>query len=211
MPIWDVPERLWYSCRRCSWATKKWARVTYSDAGTRLSCRLCWLRNAIGNYAVTVKMICAQDSPVHLNFEHMPEIGVRLPRISELGLKFRHKNSQYCLDSLLAKMDWQISGAGSVITRLKTYADNSPVHLNLNQMGANAAALPGISQLVSHILTQLFNVATTYFIAKLDCQICSAPSIWTRLMTYGRDSPVCLIFPELGIVGSFDFEMCTWP
>jgi len=57
------------------------------------------------------------------------------------------------------------------------YADNSLVHLNLNQMAANAAALPGISQSVSHILTQLFNIAMTYFIAKLDCQICSARSI----------------------------------
>jgi len=114
---------------------------------------------------------------VHLNFEHMPAIDAGLPRISEQCLKFRHKKFQYRLDSLLAKLDWQISGAGSVITRLKTYADNSPVHLNLNLMAANAAALPGISQSVSHILTQLFNIAMTYFIAKLDCQICSARSI----------------------------------
>jgi len=126
---------------------------------------------------VKVKTIGAQDSLVHLNFEHMPAIDAGLPRISELCLKFSHKKSQYRLDSLLAKLDWQICGAGSVITRLKTYAGNSPVHLNLNQMTAKAAALPGISQSVPHILTQLFNIAMTYFIAKLDCQICSARSI----------------------------------
>jgi len=54
------------------------------------------------------------------------------------------------------------------------YADNSLVHLNLNQMASNAALLPGISQSVFHILTQLFNITVTYFIAKLDCQIWSA-------------------------------------
>jgi len=99
----------------------------------------------------------------------MPAIDAGMPPISEQCVKFRHKNSQYRLDSLLAKLDWQISSAGSVITRLETYADNSPVHLNLNQMTAKAAALPGISQSVSHILTQLFNIAMTYIIARLDC------------------------------------------
>ena len=93
---------------------------------------------------MTVKTIGAKDSPVHLNFEHMPAIDAGLPRISEPHLKFRHKNSQYRVESLLAKLDLQISGAGSVITQLKTYANNSPVHLNLNQMAAKAAALPGI-------------------------------------------------------------------
>jgi len=121
--------------------------------------------------------ICAQDSLVHLNLDHMPARDAGLPRISEPCLKLRHKNSQYHLESLLAKLDRQISGAESVITRLKTYADNSPVHLNLKQMAAKASASPGISQSVSHILTQLFNNAITYFVAKLDCQICSAQSI----------------------------------
>ena len=131
----------------------------------------------VGNYAVIVKKICAQDSPVHLNFEHIPAIDAGLPRISEPCLKFKHRNSQYRLYSLLAKLDWQIGGAGSVMTRLNIYADNSPVHLSLKQMAANAVALPGISQSVSQILTQLFNIAMNYLIAKSDCQICSAPSI----------------------------------
>jgi len=147
---------------------------------------------------------------VPLNFEHMPAIDAGLPRISEPCLKVRHTNSQYHPDSLLAIFDWQVSGAGSVITQLKTYANNSPVHLDLNQMEAKAAALPGISQLVSHILTQLFNMAMTYFIAKLDCQNCSARSVYMRLMSYGQDSPVRLKVTELGIVHSFDVKMCTW-
>jgi len=37
--------------------------------------------------------------------------------------------------------------------RLKTYADNSAVHLNFDSRAAQSAALPGISQPVSHILT----------------------------------------------------------
>jgi len=45
------------------------------------------------------------------------------------------------------------------------------VRLNIDHMAAKAAALPRISEPVSHILTQLFNIAMTYFIAKLDCQI----------------------------------------
>ena len=126
---------------------------------------------------MTVKTLGAEDSLVHLNFEHMPAIDAGLPQISDPCLKLRHKKSQYHLDSLLAKLDWQISSAGSVIMRLKTYADNSPVHLNLNQMATQAAASPGFSQSVSHILTELFNIGMTYFIAKLDCQICSVRSI----------------------------------
>jgi len=155
--------------------------------------------------------ICAQDSLVHMNLDHMPARDAGLPRISEPCLKSTHKNSQYHLQSLLAKLDRQISCAESFITRLKTYADNSLVHRNLKQMAAKASASPGISQSVSHILTQLFNYAMTYFVAKLDCQICSAQSIKTRLMTYGQDSLVRLNFADLGVVHSVDFEMCTWP
>jgi hypothetical protein len=76
-------------------------------------------------------------------------------------------STQYRLDCLLAKLDWQISGAGSVITRLKTYADNSPVHLNLNQMAAKAAALPGIS----HVGVSYSDTAIQYRHDILYCQI----------------------------------------
>jgi hypothetical protein len=55
-------------------------------------------------------------------------------------------HTQYRLESRIGKLDWQTSGARSTITRLKPYAENSPVHLNLNQMAAKAAALSGISQ-----------------------------------------------------------------
>ena len=44
-------------------------------------------------------------------------------------------------------------------------------------MVAKAASLPGISEPVSHILTQLINMAITYFIAKLDGPSCSGQSI----------------------------------
>ena len=93
------------------------------------------------------------------------------------GVSNSDTSTQYRLDSLLAKFDWQISGAGSVIMRLKPYDDNSLVHLNFNPMVAKAVALPGISKPVSHILTQLFTITMTYFIAKLDCQICGGQSI----------------------------------
>jgi hypothetical protein len=83
-------------------------------------------------------------------------------------------NTQYCPDSLLAKLVRQISGAGSVITQLKVYADCSSAHQDLNQLAANTAALPSISQLVFQIMPQLFNIAITHFIAKLVCQIYSA-------------------------------------
>ena len=116
-------------------------------------------------------------------------------------------STQYRLDCLLAKLDWQISGAGSVITRLKTYADNSPVHLNLNQMAAKAAALPGIS----HVGVSYSDTAIQSRHDILYCQICSAWSIETRLMAYGQDSPVRLKVVELCMVHSFDDDMCTWP
>jgi hypothetical protein len=63
---------------------------------------------------------------------------------------------------------------------------------------------------VSYILTQLLNIAMTYFIAKLDCQIYSMRSIETGFMPYGQDSPVRLNVVELCINYSSDFEMCTW-
>jgi hypothetical protein len=94
-------------------------------------------------------------------------------------------STQYRLDCLLAKLDWQISGAGSVITRLRIYADNSPVHLNLNQLAAKAVALSGIS----HVGVSYSDTAIQYRHDILYChiafQISSARSIETRLMTYG--------------------------
>jgi len=44
-------------------------------------------------------------------------------------------------------------------------------------MAAIAAALAGMGQPVFHILMQQLNIAMIYFIAKLDCQICSVQSI----------------------------------
>jgi len=89
-------------------------------------------------------------------------------------VSYSYTCTQYQLDSLLGKVDWQISGAGSVRMWIKTYANSSPVHLNFDQIAAKAAALPGISKPVSYILTQLFNLALTYLVPKMHCQICSA-------------------------------------
>ena len=56
-------------------------------------CRLCWLWNGIGNYAVMVMTICTQDSLVHLNVDHMWAKAAALPRIGEPCLIFLHMYS----------------------------------------------------------------------------------------------------------------------
>jgi len=56
-------------------------------------------------------------------------------------------------------------------------AHDSPVHLNFNHTAVKCAALTGICEPVSHILTQLFNIALTLFVANLDCPISSGRSI----------------------------------
>jgi len=76
-------------------------------------------------------------------------------------------STQSRLDSILAKLDWQISGAGSVIIRLKTYAHNCPLHLNLNQMAAKAAAFPRISR----VRVSYSDTAIQYRHDLLYCQI----------------------------------------
>jgi len=50
--------------------------------------------------------------------------------------------TQYRLECLIAKWDWQIYCAGLVIMGLKTYAEDSPVHLNFQYMAVYATALP---------------------------------------------------------------------
>ena len=108
MPIWGVPRRLWYSCTSCGFATNKWDYLSYSDTGTQSSCRLCWLWNEIGNYAVTVITICAQDSMVNLNLDHMPGIPAELPWIREWLLKIWQKTS-----ILPRQSPWQIGLANN--------------------------------------------------------------------------------------------------
>ena len=93
MQIWAVPKSQWYCCPSCSFAMNKWAHVSSSHTGAQYLCRLCWLRNGICNYAVTVMSICAQDCLVHLKLDHMPAIAAGLPRICEPGLKFWYKFS----------------------------------------------------------------------------------------------------------------------
>jgi hypothetical protein len=52
--------------------------------------------------------------------------------------------------------------------RLKTYAEDSPAHLNIQYLLANAAALLRICKTVSGILTLPRNNATPDLIAKWD-------------------------------------------
>jgi hypothetical protein len=47
----------------------------------------------------------------------------------------------------------------------------------INDMAANAAALPRISESMSHIWTQVLNIAQSVLIAKWDWRICSAGSV----------------------------------
>jgi hypothetical protein len=58
--------------------------------------------------------------------------------------------------------------AGAVITRLKTYAAESQVQLNLNHLPASSAALLRICEPVSCILTLQLNSASPDIIAKWD-------------------------------------------
>ena len=118
--------------------------------------------------------------------------------------------TQYCLKCDSEKCARQICCARSVITRLKTYAEDSPVHRNYHHMPAHAAALQQIRKLVSRILTPHVNIALTHFISKLDWQICSTCSVVTRLMTDPKNFPVHLKVGEWCFVHSSDFEMHTW-
>jgi len=58
--------------------------------------------------------------------------------------------------------------AGAVITRLKTYAEDSPVHLNFDHLPAHAAALLRVCEPVSRILTMQLNNSSPDSIAKWD-------------------------------------------
>jgi hypothetical protein len=75
------------------------------------SCSICWPKVEV---------------PVHLNFDHMGAKASALPQISEPCLIFRHKYF------LIAKCDWQCS-AGSVITNHMTFAEETPVDLNVDE------------------------------------------------------------------------------
>lgn len=47
-----------------------------------IPCRLCWMRNGIGRYAVMGIMISAKNFPLYLNFDYMQPKAAALPRIS---------------------------------------------------------------------------------------------------------------------------------
>jgi hypothetical protein len=92
------------------------------------------------------------------------------------------------------------------------------MHLNLNQMAAKAAALPGISHVgVSYSDTTIqyrhdilyFQIGLPNWIAKSAVRDLSKRDSWH--MAYGQDSLVRLEVVELCMVHSFDDNMCTWP
>jgi hypothetical protein len=108
-------------------------------------------------------MICAQDSPVHLNIEHMPAIDAWLSRMSKPYLIFWQKDTLWarlspCEIGLAIKRCWIWH---------KTYADNPPVHLNSNQMAAKAATLPRMC----HVGVLYSDTAIQYCNDILHCQI----------------------------------------
>jgi hypothetical protein len=89
-------------------------------------------------------------------------------------------------------------GAGAVIMRLKTYAEDSPAHLNYQHIAANAAALLGICEHVFCILTQQRNITSPDIIAEWDWQQCRALSVVPRHMTGPENSRVYLDVVEVG-------------
>jgi hypothetical protein len=122
-------------------------------------------------------------------------------------------SAHHRLDCLLAKFDGHISGAGSVITRLNPYTNNSPVHLNLNQMAPNAASLPGIRHVsVSYADTaiQKFHDILCWQIGlpNLQCMIYQNEShdIWhmARILWCTWKWLNCAWF-------TLSTSMCTWP
>jgi len=67
--------------------------------------------------------------------------------------------------------------------RLKTYAEDFLVHLNVDYTPAPAAVVLRIREPVSHILAQQLNITSTDVIAQCDWLIYSAWSVISRHMT----------------------------
>ena len=88
-------------------------------------------------------------SEVCQNFNDMPANAAALPQISW------HRYS------ILPSLFWLPNGIGeyAVLDLSWRYAQDSPVHQNFNHRPAKAAALPRISEPMSHILTQILHIA----------------------------------------------------
>jgi len=164
------------------------------------------------NYAVAVITICAQDSPMHLNFEHMPAIDVGLPRISELCLKFWHKYSIWsrqspCQIGFSNKWCWICHTTTQNICR---QFSGAPEHeSNGSKSCGFAQDQPSWCLIFCHSYwISPWHTLLPNWICKSAMHDLSKRDSWH--ITYGQDSPVHLKVVELGIVNSIDFDMCTW-
>jgi len=159
MRIWDVPELQWYASKRCNFAMNQWAKshnltevvnIVYTDC----------IATGIGKYAVIDwsygyvlnRVLCTWTSI---------KCQQKLWFCHEYAscASYSNRSTQYLLECLSAKWDWQMCWAGAVITWLKTYAEDTPEHLNFDHMPANAAELLQIHQPVSRNLTPQLTIA----------------------------------------------------
>jgi len=194
----SAPKLRLYASINSSFATNKWPCDSYSNKYTqyhpdRINCHWDW-QICIDQLAIR---ICTAAFQVHLKFDEMSAKAAALPWLSKLYFS--------------GKCDWEICGAGSVLTWLKTYAGDSPVHLNFDHIPPNTAVLLRMRKVVSWILTQQLNIAPTDYVAKWDWQIRSATSIVKRGMADPDNSLVYLRVVRLCFFNSFDFEMGTSP
>jgi hypothetical protein len=91
--------------------------------------------------------------------------------------------TQYRLKCPSAKCDWLMYSAGAVLTRHRTYAEDSQAHLNLDHIPANVVAFLRICKPVSCNLTLQLHLSSPAFLAKWDFQTIRAWPVVTRLMT----------------------------
>jgi len=131
-------------------------------------------------------------SEIGAHFNNMPAYAAALLWISEAMSHILTQVLNITYTDLIAKCDCQICCAGSVIKWLKTYTEDSLVHLNLDHMRTDVAALPRISKPVPHILTQQLHIALTDYIAKWDCDVCSTGSVAMRFIIDAEVSPAYL-------------------
>jgi hypothetical protein len=129
---------------------------------------------------------------------------------SEACVWYSDPSTQYHTDSHIAKWDWPKWCTGSVITWLKTYADTSPVLLNLDYMPANTGAVLSISKLLSPIQSQRCSIGHTHVIPKWILEICNDWAVGKWCISQDENSPIFLILVELCIMYSLDCEMHMW-
>jgi len=71
---------------------------------------------------------------VHPNFDNVAAEAAALPRHSKVVCRIQIPLRTVTSTDCTARLDWQICSAQSVIMRLKTYAEYSPVNLNVVEL-----------------------------------------------------------------------------